>query len=119
MKPHRLITTILIVYAFVLNAFAQSSSVLPRREDIVDVIYEFDVPPDGKPQHLKVSRCERAIDRSDASDLLTAADRAKGASIIAVHHYRTRPDQVGKKRYDFLLFDTRSKRFSWGTRPKA
>lgn len=119
MKLHRLIIVILIIQAFALNAFAQSSSVLPRREDIVDVIYEFDVASDGKPQNIKVSRCERAIDRSNASALLTAADRAKGASIIALHHYRIRQDQVGKKRYDFLLFDTRSKRFSWGARPKT
>jgi hypothetical protein len=117
MKTHILILLMLLSQA--VDALAQSSGALPRKQDIVNVIYEFDVASDGKPQHIKVSRCERAIDRSDGSSLLPAADRAKGASIIAVHHYRTRPDQVGRKRYDFLLFDTRSKRFSWGARPKA
>jgi hypothetical protein len=101
------------------GAFAQSAAGPPRREDIVDVIYEFDVAPNGKPHNFKVSRCERATDRSDASGLLSATEKAKGASIIAFHHYPTRPDQVGKKRYEFLLFDTRSRRFSWGYRPKT
>ena len=113
------ILVLVVILSQAAGAFAQSTAGPPRREDIVDVIYEFDVAPDGKPHNFKVSRCERAIDRSDASGLLSAAEKTKGASIIAFHHYRTRPDQVGQKRYEFLLFDTRSRRFSWGYRPKT
>jgi len=118
MKAPTVIAALVLVHV-AMQAWAQVPTGPPRREDIVDVIYEFDVASDGKPHNLKVSRCERAIDRSDASRLLTAAEKAKGASIIAYHRYRTRPDQIGKKRYDFLLFDTKSRTFSWGYRPKT
>ena len=115
----RYLLLIITVLAVVHSTVAQGPAGPPRRENIVDVIYEFDVAPDGTPHNFKVSRCERAIDRSDASRSLTEAEKAQGAAIIAHHKYRTRPDQVGKKRFDFLLFDTRSRHFSWGLRPKT
>src|SRR5437773_10735027 len=97
----RTVIILLVLVQFASHLWAQVPTGPPRREDIVDVIYEFDVAPDGKPHNIKVSRCERAIDRSEASRLLSAADKAKGAGIIVQHRYRTRADQVGQNRYDF------------------
>jgi hypothetical protein len=90
---------------------------VPRKEDIVSVVYEFTLTADGKPHDIKVSRAFWQKDQSDASAVLTDADKAHGTALIASHPYHPRPDQVGKKRYDFVLFDTKSKQFSRGTRP--
>jgi len=105
-------------FFLVTSAVAQPAAGPPRPQDIVDVIYEFDVAPDGTPHNFKVARCERPTDRSDASRALTAAEKAQGTAIIAHHKYPISPNQVGKKRYDFLLFDTRSRHFTWGLRPR-
>ena len=114
-------TRFLILLIALLNlisqAVAQPPTRIPGREDIVNVIYEFDLTADGKAHHIKVSKCEWQKDRSDASTVLTEKEKALGASIIAAHPYHPRPDQIGKKRYDFLLFDTKSRQFNRGTRP--
>src|SRR5437763_13189397 len=114
--------SLLIVAATTLSvassALSQATGAPPRIQDIVDVIYEFDVAPDGTPHNFKVSRCFRPNLSGDASGALSAAEKAQGAAIIAHHRYSVRPDQVSKKRYEFLLFDTVSRHFSWGIRPR-
>jgi hypothetical protein len=111
----RHIITVVALLSFCSAALSQQHG--PRKEDIVSVVYEFTLSADGKPHDIKVSQAFWQKDHSDAMGALTDADKARGASLIASHPYQPRPDQVGKKRYDFVLFDTKSKQFSRGTRP--
>ena len=95
---------------------ALSQERLPRREDIAVVVYEFTLTADGNAHDIKVSQTRWQKDNSVASVGLTDAEKTRGASMIAGHPYQPRPDQVGKKRYDYVLFDTKSREFNWGTR---
>ena len=95
---------------------ALSQQHVPRREDIVVVVYEFTLTADGKAHDIKVSQTRWQKDNTPASITLTDAEKARGATFIAAHPYHPRPDQVGKKRYDYVLFDTKSHQFNWGTR---
>src|SRR3954468_6271842 len=89
----------------------------PRKEDVVSVVYEFTLSADGKPHNIKVSQAFWQKDHRDAMGVITDGEKARGASLIPSHPYHPRPDQIGKKRFDFVLFDTKSKQFSRGTRP--
>jgi hypothetical protein len=114
MNIRTLITTVSLL-SFCSVALAQQDA--PRKEDIVAVVYEFTLSADGKPHNIKVSQAFWQKDHSDALRVLSDSEKARGASVIASDPYRPRPDQVGKKRYDFVLFDTKSRQFSPGTRP--
>jgi predicted N-formylglutamate amidohydrolase len=89
----------------------------PRKEDIISVVYEFTLTADGKPHDIKVSQAFWQKDHSNALSVLSDAEKTHGASLIVSHPYHPRPDQVGKKRYDFVLFDSKSRQFNRGTRP--
>ena len=101
---------------FRVAAFAQMTLQPPNRENIVCLVYEFDLTPDGQAHHVKLSQIFWQKDRRDASDALTKEEKERGAAFISLREYHPRPDQVGKKRYDFVLFDTKSRSFDNGTR---
>ncbi len=112
----RYIIRIVTLLSFCSAALSQQP-VHPRKEDIVAVVYEFTLTPDGKAHDTRVSQAFWQKDHRDASGVLSDAEKARGASLIASHPYHPRPDQVGKKRYDFVLLDTKSRQFNRGTRP--
>ena len=87
---------------------------IPNKEDTIAVVYEFELSADGKAHEIKVSLMLHQKDGSNASGALTDEETKRGASLIAEHPYHPQPDQVGTKRYDFVLFDTKSREFSWG-----
>jgi hypothetical protein len=111
----RILITTISLLSFCSIALAQQHA--PRKEDIVSVVYEFMLTSDGKPHDIKLSQAFWQKDHSDASGVLSDAEKARGASLIASRPYHPRPDQVGKKRYDFVLFDTKSRQFNRGMRP--
>ena len=87
----------------------------PEIDEIVTVIFEFRLTADGKAQNIQVVKCMHPRDRSDAGEVLTDFEKRAGVRIMAARPYHPRPDQVGIKRYDFLLFDTKTRRFVKGT----
>jgi hypothetical protein len=108
---------LIALLGFHIGAQAQLPLERPSKEDIVCIVYEFELTPDGKAHNIKVSQIFWQKDRSDASGALTQAEKERGAAFTTLHQYHPRPDQVGKKRYDFVLFDTKSRNFDRGTRP--
>jgi hypothetical protein len=112
----RNVILVIVLLSFCSAAVSQQPAHIPRREDIVAVVYKFTLTPDGKAHDIKVSWAFWQKDHSNASGVLTDAEKARGASPIATHRYQPRPDQVCKKRYDFVLLDTKSRQFNWGTR---
>ena len=112
----RYIITVVALLSFCSASLSQQH--VPRKEDIVSVVYEFTLTADGKPHDIKVSQAFWQKDHSNALNVLTDAEKARGASLIANHPYHPRPDQVGKKRFDFVLFDTKSRQFNRGARPQ-
>jgi hypothetical protein len=97
----------------VLALMASSAQAIerPNIDDLITVIFEFDFTKDGKIQHIKVFRCEHPKDRSEAKGVLTAQEKAMGISIIASRPYRLKRDEIGPKRYDGILFDTRVRKY--------
>jgi hypothetical protein len=96
---------------------AQSPLQAPKKEDIIGLVYEFVLTADGKPHDIKFSQALWQKDRSDASGAITESEKERGAALLSAQQYHPRPDQVGTKRYDFILFDTKSRSFDRGTRP--
>ena len=109
----RLIITIVAILSFASAALARPQT--QSREDIV-IVYEFMLTSGGMPYAIKVFQVFRQSDRSDASRAITDTDKLRGADLIATHRYHPRPDEVGKKRYDIVLFDTRTHQLNRGTR---
>ena len=115
MSPRPIITIIAILsFASVALARPQADS----REEIVVIVYEFMLTSGGMPYAIKVFQAFRQSDRSDASRTIADTDKLRGADLIANHRYHPRPDEVGKKRYDIVLFDTRTHQLNGGTRPQ-
>jgi hypothetical protein len=113
-RPHSLSLIISALFALHSAAFSQQQPYVPKGKDIVAVIYEFMLTPDGKAHDIKVAKVFWQKDQRDASDVLTDADKSRGAMLIATHSYHPRPDQVGVKRYDSVLFDAKSRQFNRG-----
>jgi hypothetical protein len=111
MNTRYIIVLLIALVTVRLEATAQTP---PKKEDIVCLVYEFDLTPDGKAHHVKVSQVFWQKDHRDASSVLTDAEKARGATSITSHPYHPRPDHIGKKRYDFVLFDTKSRQFNRG-----
>jgi hypothetical protein len=112
----RPIITIIAILSFASAALARPQA--DNREEIVVIVYEFMLTSGGMPYAIKVFQVFRQSDRSDASRTITDTDKLRGADLIATHRYRPRPDEVGKKRYDIVLFDTRTHQLNRGARPQ-
>ena len=91
-------------YSIICLSNARTAARTRSREDIV-IVYEFMLTSGGMPYAIKVSQVFRR-ERSplDASRAITDTDKLRGADLIATHRYHPRPDEVGKKRYDIVLF---------------
>jgi len=76
MKTRYIIILLTALLNFRLVALAQQPPRVPNKEDIVAVVYEFDLTSDGKAHHIKVSQVFRQKDHSDASGALTNAEGA-------------------------------------------
>jgi len=109
-----------IILAIALLSFCSatlSQQYVPRKDDILGVIYEFTLTADGKAHNIKFVQAFWQKDKRNAPGIMTDAEKARGASVIAAHPYHPRSNEVGKKRYDAVLFDTKSRTFNWGIRP--
>jgi len=104
--------------SFGVTSKAQSPLQPPKKEDVIGLVYEFVLTADGKPYDIKFWQALWQRDRSDASGAITDLEKERGAALLSTHQYHPRPDQVGTKRYDFVLFDTKSGSFDRGTRPQ-
>jgi hypothetical protein len=82
-----------------------------KQGDIVKVFYEFGVTAAGKPYYIKFTKCTWQKDSSNAADALTRVKKTRGAYVIASYRYHPRPQQIGKRHSDFLLFDPKSRQF--------
>jgi hypothetical protein len=110
--------TIIAVLSFASGTFAQPHRLVPGKQDIIVIVYEFMLTSSGMPYAIKVSQVFHRSDRSDASRAITDAEKARGADLIATHRYHPRPEEVGKKRYDLILLDTKSRRLNRDARPQ-
>lgn len=79
--------------------------------DMVLVTFAFDVHRDGSVHNIRVWRCSNAKDLSLADDALTPEEKAAGISIVASSHMKAAPDDLGKTRYTYLIFDKRHRTY--------
>jgi hypothetical protein len=79
--------------------------------DMVLVTFAFDFHRDGSVHNIRVWRCSNAKDLGLADDALTAEEKAAGIRIVASSHMQVAPDDLGKTRYTYLIFDKRHRTY--------
>src|ERR1700731_2799761 len=109
----RCIATVIVLISFC-SAALSSQPAAPIPPTLVCLDYEFTLTIDGKPHDIKLSRAYWAKDGSDASDVLTNAETAAGARLIADHPFHWRLEGFGKKNQYIMLLDTKWQRLRIG-----
>ena len=80
------------------------------KEDMIVVIFAFDVHRDGTIHNIRVTRCENT-DRNEVKAALTPEEKAWGTRIVASKHLKPDKDDLGKTRYTYLIFDKRLRKY--------
>jgi hypothetical protein len=94
---------------FVGATVARTSSLRP--EDVVIVIFEFDVASDDSISHVHVLRCERFKGHAEVKNVLTDREKQVGVKIVSKQPSAPDPILRGKKGYSALAFDLRVRKY--------
>jgi len=79
--------------------------------DHTTVIFAFTMAPDGSRRDIKVFRYEDPMDRHEVKDALSEKEKRTGIALIAQRKHPIPKEEVGKTKYDFILFDNRTRRY--------
>ena len=77
----------------------------------VTVIFEFVMASDGSRKDIKVFRYEDPADRHELKEVLTEKEKRSGIAIMAQRKHPVGGEDVGKTKYDFLLFDKHTRKY--------
>lgn len=80
--------------------------------DHITVIFAFTMAPDGSRQNISVFRCEDPMDRHEVKNALTEKEKRAGIALIAQRKHPIAKEEVGKTKYDFILFDNRRRHYT-------
>jgi len=98
-----------IVVIFVGASTARAGGLRP--EDVIIVIFEFDVASDDSISHVHVFSCERFKGHTEIKNALTDREKRDGVRIISRQRSAPEPALRGKKGYSALAFDLRVRKY--------
>jgi len=82
-----------------------------KRWDHITVIFAFTMAADGSRRDISVFRCEDPMDRAEVKNALTEKDKRAGIALIAQRKHPIPKEEVGKTKYDFILFDNHTRSY--------
>ena len=82
-----------------------------QRWDHVTVIFEFVMAADGSRKDIRMFRYEDPADRHELKGVLTEKEKQAGIAVMAQRKHPVTREDVGKKKYDFLLFDKHTRKY--------
>jgi len=82
-----------------------------KRWDHITVIFAFTMAPDGSRRDIKVFRCEDPMDRHEVKAALTEKEKRAGITLIAQRKHPIPKEEIGKTKYDFILFDNHTRSY--------
>jgi hypothetical protein len=82
-----------------------------KRWDHITVIFAFTMASDGSRRDIKVFRCEDPMDEHEVKNALTEKEKRAGIELIAQRKHAIPKEEVGKTKYDFILFDNHTRSY--------